>query len=207
VRTINGRDRKAWTKDEHAQVEAIKLTEPLLYAGHVGISFDGGRTIYGLTPDIPKGMTPEAALKTLMQDHDAYPGVVGDDTRIFRLAEQMARSKGWATEPISAVELVDKPKKLESLEKVRKMAGLKPGEHGIGYSFPLEQPNEQGSHYRDSNGFCGPAIANCAAFPPMVGVPVPEPSGALKIYMPELQKWVEADAPIDKRAGTSGKDP
>lgn len=62
-----------------------------------------------------------------------------------------------------------------------------------------------GSHYAASNGYGCDKVGNCAKFPEFIGVPIPEPSGNLKLYMPELQDWAQADGPQDFRKKGSSK--
>ncbi|HEY3805952.1 MAG TPA: hypothetical protein VGL61_25260 [Kofleriaceae bacterium] len=196
VRTIKGRPRAEWTEGEQKEVEAAKNNDPLLYAGHVGISVDGGKTIIGFTPNRPEDMDMPAFLRSLFA-HDAYPGIVGDDTSVFERAREKS-AKGWNTEPISVVELVDKPAKLKAAAQVAAMSGMTSGEHGLGYSFPMPSPSGS-EHFASSNGYPADQVRNCATFPEKVGVPIPEPSGNLGAYMPELEKWAAEDAPKDFR--------
>ena len=35
---------------------------PLRFAGHIGISLDGGKTIIGFAPDVPEGMVTHEAM-------------------------------------------------------------------------------------------------------------------------------------------------
>ena len=197
VREIHGRPKAEWTVREQQQVDAIKETDPLLYAGHIGISLDGGKTIVGFNPSVPHDVPVAEALKNLF-NHEAYPGIVKDDTALFERATQMAKERGWNTEPIVAVELVDKPKKLEMLKEVARLSGMNPGEHGLGFSFPLKQP-ENGEHFAASKEYPAECVRNCAAFPEKVGVPIPDRSGNLNQYMPQLQNWASEDAPKDFR--------
>lgn len=204
VRTIHGRKPDQWTPAEAAEVKAMTAREPLLWAGHVGISTDGGKTIHGFTPVKQPDTTVETMISDLM-NHEAYPGVVKNDTDVFVLAEKMAKEKGWNTVPVSAVELVDKPQKAAVVADIQRMEKAPASEHGEGYSFPLEKP-EAGEHFRDSNGYCAGNVRNCASFPEKVGVSIPEPSGNLRRYIPELEKWATDDGPMDFRGTTASKD-
>jgi uncharacterized protein YidB (DUF937 family) len=198
VRTIQGRPEAEWTSAERAQVAAARRETPLLYAGHVGVSFDGGRTIMGFTPDVPDDMPMEAALESL-KAHEAYPGIVGNDTDVFRLATDRAQKDGWDTKPIRAIQLVDRASKAKLANQVDAMRTVAPGEHGLGYSFPLRDPVD-GQHYADSNGFCAANVANCAAFPARIGIATPEPSGNAKAYLAALANWISDKAPVDERS-------
>ena len=62
----------------------IAAGEPLIYAGHVGVSFDGGKTYYGFTPYAPD--EPFMAVVDRLKRSALYPGVVRDDTAIFHRA-------------------------------------------------------------------------------------------------------------------------
>lgn len=139
--------------------------------------------------------------------HEAFPGVVADDTQIFLEAAAYARDRGWDTEPVSAVELVDQPKKLETLKEVARMSGMKPGEHGYGYSFPLK-PHEiapGAESFAESNGFPANCVRNCGTWPEKVGVKIPEPTGQVRAYIPELQKWADDAGPKDFRSPEASK--
>jgi len=200
VRTIDGRKKRNWTPEEENMVGGETEDEPLLWAGHVGISFDGGKTIYGLTPD-----TGEDSLATILEklgEHHAYPGKVDDDTEVFERARRMADRFHWNTRPEWAAELVDP----EVKQRVRSLVlQMKAGPHDLGYSFPLEQP-ENGQHFRTADGYPAENIANCAVFPDKIGVAIPEPSGQMRDYMPLFEEWANAPAPMDFRHG-SGESP
>ncbi|MDB4961750.1 MAG: hypothetical protein JWP01_1749 [Myxococcales bacterium] len=200
VRKIKGRGKDQWTKHEAEMVKRARDQEPLLFAGHIGISLDGGKTIIGFTPKPPEGMTMPEFLKSLME-HDAFPGILGNDTPIFHKAAEAAREHGWDTEPIAAVQLVDEPKKMEIVDQAAKLSGMKPGEHGFGYSFPKRPEERTGPNdlFASSNGFDASCVRNCGAFPEKLGVAIPEPSGNVKHYMPELEKWANEDGPKDFR--------
>ena len=201
VRSIDGRPRERWTPDEQEEVQTITSRDPLLEAGHIGVSVDGGAKIYGFTPEFPPGTDPQEAFNRL-KAHEAFPGVVKDDTESFRLAARQHQEKKWNTEVFVSVDLVDKPKKQEVAAKLKEMSGMAPGEHGESYSFPLKQPDAAGNHFAGSNGATPDHVANCAVFPSRIGVPIPEPSGNLAKYIPELAKWVEA-GPNDRRTGAA----
>lgn len=57
-RTIRGKKVNQATAAERATYTEVTTRDKLLWAGHVGVSLDGGRTIYGLTPERP-GPTPD----------------------------------------------------------------------------------------------------------------------------------------------------
>jgi hypothetical protein len=58
----------------------------LLFAGHAGVSTDGGTTIYGFTPE--SGRVPVWRVMDELKSGTAFPGVVRDDTAVFAAAGQ-----------------------------------------------------------------------------------------------------------------------
>jgi hypothetical protein len=56
----------------------------LLYAGHAGLSTDGGAIIHGFNPDA--GGLPVSQLMDRLQQGEAFPGSLRDDTWIFEAA-------------------------------------------------------------------------------------------------------------------------
>lgn len=62
------------------------LTECLLWAGHAGVSTDLGNTIYGFNPK--GGGIPLWELMDKLNNGEAFPGNVTDDTKVFASAHQ-----------------------------------------------------------------------------------------------------------------------
>lgn len=58
--------------------------ECMLYAGHTGVSVDGGATIFGFNP-VAGGLSVWQMLDAL-KNGDAVPGAVHDDTAVFATA-------------------------------------------------------------------------------------------------------------------------
>jgi hypothetical protein len=69
----------------------------LLFAGHTGVSIDGGTTIYGFNPD--GGSLPVWRVVDDLQSGKAFRGVVSDDTAMFAVA----RTHGL---PVVTVEVI-----------------------------------------------------------------------------------------------------
>lgn len=68
----------------------------LLYAGHTGVSIDGGITIYGFNPDSDLQIW---RLMELLKLGQGFPGVVLDDTHIFGVANARGL-QSWSFEII-----------------------------------------------------------------------------------------------------------
>jgi hypothetical protein len=211
VRTVNEKyvdppKDKPYTPDqllsdaERARVKELTAQYPLLWAGHIGVSVDGGATIYGFTPQMPPEMSKAEFMNLLKANHQ-FPGAVKDDTAIFRLADQMAQM-GWNTEVMSVAQVVDSPQKQEIVERINTMRGqntVTNGQsgHGLYYQFPYPQTQQGGA----GGAFETPQTANCAIFPAIAGIPVPESTGQLNAYIPELEKWAQ-EGIIDIRGAT-----
>ena len=186
---------------------------PLLDFGHVAISFDGGKTLFGLTPDRPKTAThpdgvPLEDMLASLRRHEVFAGHVGEDTPVFEIARRMADERGWNTAPVRVTELFTPAEQQRLAARVAELVGMAPGEHGIGYSLPLKTP-ENGQYFRggivDGREYAACNTANCARWPALLGVAIPEESGNMRDYMPKLSTWAAADAPIDARAKEDGE--
>lgn len=199
VRTIHGRPEADWTPDERALVDAYSADDPLLRAGHVGVTFDGGRTYYGLTPATADMPLDDVIAK--LKAREVFPGKVDDDTRHFALAEAMAR-EGWNTAPVRAVVMFDRTEQPELFQEVMAAkAAADRGEYDLGYAWPFRKPKDGQSYPGGTapNGqrFDATCVHNCATYPGTIGIPIPERSGRMEDYMTELEVWSKASAPID----------
>jgi len=185
VRSVNGRQLQELSPEQRAEVDAITKMYPLLKYGHVGVSLDGGKTIWGFTPDRESrpDMSDEEFV-ALISSNVPVPGLVKDDTEIFRLAEKYMHEFGWNTDVITSVQVVDSEQKAALRDQVERMSGNGgKGEgdgHGKNYQFPYDQPR-QGSNY------AGSECRNCATFMEFLGLPIPESTGILAEYIPALK--------------------
>ena len=198
VRSIDDQPAKDLPEEDPRKVEMNRVIAQnyLLFAGHIGVSVDGGSKIYGLTPQVPEGMDLAQA-KDILHSHAAtFPGRVADDKPVFDLADKYHREQAWNTKVISVQRQATPDEAAELGEQLEEMAAMQPGEHGIFYSFPNEEA--QGGQWFGDKPLVGdpnqviPAEqqANCATFPGMVGVPLPEASGNLRNYMPAMQQEI-----------------
>jgi hypothetical protein len=163
--------------------------DPLLHYGHVGVSFDGGRTVHGLTPRDDLMSADELMRKIL--NHEPVPAIVRDDTRTFVQARELA-AQGWDLEITTAALSMDDATRAAAFgENMRLTAATEAKvETGKDYQFPYDKPNELGSHYANDHS------RNCATYPQMLGLCVPETSGQLRDYIPELRTWHKG-SPVD----------
>jgi hypothetical protein len=198
VRHIEGRPEKQWTEAEVAEVESFGEQDPLIKAGHVGISFDGGKTVYGMTPET-NGM-PLAEVIARLKRNELFPGNVLIDNRHFELARERAASRGWDTDVTRAIVTFDPSEQSGIYKDVTQRANdAAGGQYDQAYTWPFKTPVD-GDYYRsgstpDGRAYDKDCIGNCAIFPSMVGVPIPT-RGRMQDFMSELKLWAEADAPI-----------
>jgi hypothetical protein len=142
------------------------MHEVLLWSGHVGVSFEGQSPIYGFNPKSEDAVT--VVVETL-KGGGSYPGQVTDDTAIFGAAKQRGV-------PVVTIEFVYPESRYNEIKA--KFDAEKSSTTRL-YSFP------------GGTGNC-----NCATFPARIGIPVPEGSGNMKLYIPAMQK-----APSPQRRG------
>ncbi|MEZ4403887.1 MAG: hypothetical protein R3B06_27940 [Kofleriaceae bacterium] len=162
---------------------------PLLHYGHVGVSFDGGHTIHGLTPS-SAGMTADELLKKVL-NHEPVPAIVQDDTATFRRARELA-AEGWDLEVSTAALSMDDATRTAAFGENARLEAASSAKEPTGkdYQFPYDELSEQGSHYANDQS------RNCATYPQMLGLCVPEPSGQLRDYIPKLKEW-STKSPVD----------
>lgn len=157
-----------------ADLDAPDAPHPYQVTGHVGYSFDGGKTIYGFGPEVGE-MTAFEAVASLKK-HTLYPGKITDDTYVF---EMVARKPGLDRDGNPQIVFEQK------IPLTRAEYDAAVAEHaarGVGapmsdvlYGFPNPaNPN--------------PCAFNCATYPSRLGIPIPERTGIMRDYIPELEK-------------------
>jgi hypothetical protein len=140
-------------------------SNPLIYAGHVGVSFNNGKTIFGFSPFAPD-MTNREIINAL-KNRISFPGQVLDDTAIFHLAQDLA-DQGYRTQVYVKSISVSEDIFLKIKQNVFDDLFNSPLQHKK-YSFP---------------GVSG--CYNCATWPVTNGIPIPEDTGKISYYVPAL---------------------
>lgn len=142
------------------------LDECLIYAGHVGVSFDGERPIYGFLPLAPH-LAPEVLLDRLQQG-SIFAGEVAEHTSIFDSALRHGLQ-------VVQVEYHYRESAQQSAyEEVQ--AQLK--NCTLTYSFPGQ------------GGDC-----NCATWLGHIGLQLPEPTGQMKLFVRALE-MLKVNSPV-----------
>lgn len=148
----------------------------LIKAGHVGISIDGGHTIFGFRPTseaIATFSSPEAAFAHLRARYD-LPGGVYDDTVTFwraaQLAQTGARTAVWQS--IIRVSVIEADRIFYKLQQAISA--------GSALGALYRYPNKRGAEMP-------PGVNNCATWSRELGIPILEPTGRLRQYVALLQ--------------------
>jgi uncharacterized Zn-binding protein involved in type VI secretion len=134
---------------------------PYEHTGHVGVSIDGGKTIYGFGPN-----SKMSAVETIqaLKSGEKFPGQLTNDTPFFQDALARAGQPGRGG-PMDVLKL-DIPLSTQDATKVGSVLSKVPNDGGLAtpgyeYSFP-KAPT--------------PGQCNCATFP-FEGLGVPAPNG------------------------------
>lgn len=143
-------------------------TEPLIYAGHVALSYDGGYRFYGFTPHAP-GWDMQELLITLKAG-TTFPGVVQDDTDRFVRALERYQQGYTRTSLYEWRQRCTFWRWWWIRWRVRRAVRRSPLR--IRYKFPNHAP----------------ACYNCATWPAQIGVRIPEPTGRLRVYIAALRR-------------------
>lgn len=145
---------------------------PYRITGHVGYSLDDGRTIFGFGPSIAEDIAAGEMVMRLGLE-ETFPGMVTDDTGVFREVAGMPRHPVSRAPKPQIVYKQDIPMSREQFDAISAEHDARPlGEPmpEIRYGFPF--PNS-------------PAF-NCATYPGTLGIPIPHPRGVLEKYIPKL---------------------
>ncbi|CAN1596855.1 filamentous hemagglutinin [Pseudomonas mediterranea] len=152
-------------------------THPYVITGHVGYSLDGGKTIYGFGPSVSEGMSAYEAIQSL-RNGTSYPGVISDDTFIFEsVANSTAMGRGGVPQTVYQQKISVSQAQFDAIKTAHDAIGVGNPMVDVFYSFPVRGGVAPGGcHF------------NCATFPNSLGIPIPENSGVMKVYMPNLEK-------------------
>lgn len=144
----------------------------LVRAGHVGLQsvFVGKIIGFSPTPEAVQALGSEQALlDKLVNEYEAQPGCLQDDTDIFIRADELAdATKGRTTVWQLDIEISD-----EILATIREWYNR--GWTAL-YNLPYPQPPE-----------FKPGVYNCAVFPQHLGVSIPAETGKLRQYILAMQ--------------------
>ncbi|WP_247547089.1 hemagglutinin (plasmid) [Ralstonia pseudosolanacearum] len=157
---------------------AADAPHPYVVTGHVGYSFDGGQQIFGFGPKVPVGVSVYDAVQSLRNGAN-YPGIITDDTALFRsVAENPAVGRGGVPQVVIQQKIPVSQADFDAIKAAHDAVGINNPINNVSYGFP-------------GKNVC---TFNCATFPSSLGIPIPEASGNMRLYFPELEKlgqpWV-----------------
>lgn len=149
----------------------------LIKAGHVGISLDEGKTIFGSQPT-PEAIASFPSFKDLLDHLQAGKSVAGgvyDDTAIFWQAHRLAltgvRTQVWQ------IEIQVDPAKLARIDTELKAVVAKGSDLEHLYRYP------------DWEGLPMPqGVNNCATWPRSLGLDILEPTGQMRLLIKKLEQ-------------------
>jgi hypothetical protein len=156
---------------------AYASEDALIKAGHVGVSFDGGKTIYGFHPS-EQAMNYAPDPLDFLRRGGALQGQVYDDTATFLRAYQLSKQGGGTSVYQTSVRI--------SAEEFAEMQAS--------VLAQVENPSLTRGWYRFPEKVDGipvempPQCNNCATWPRTLGLPIPEDTGQLSRYIPLLKK-------------------
>ena len=178
--------------------------DPRFYTGHVGISIDHGKHIYGWNPLLPPTnvLSLQQALQRL-KEGATFPGILTDDTIVFQKASNFYKKNGWDTRVIQIQIASFTSNNYKEYRRIKhtlyKLHSQPNGEHGWKYSFPKNhhkqhQKTQQQQQLMDTTSitstskatetYFDPFTANCATFPKVVlGLNIPHDSGKMDQYV------------------------
>jgi len=144
---------------------------PYLYTGHVGYSFDYGKSIYNFGPYAPDESIP-SVLENL-KNGKVYPGEVIRDKSFFDLASKStAATRSGNAQTVYKLDMPVTRLQYESAMQQNMARG-----------FDTKLPDFTYAFKTGSNGV-GPF--NCAIYPATLGLPIPLNSGQIRSYIPSM---------------------
>lgn len=156
--------------------DAYQQEAVLLKAGHVGVSLDGGKTIWGFHPtpeEWARFTADEEGIEHLKQGNFLFAGVY-DDTHIFLRANALAQPTRRTA--VRQMIIHVSPAEFARIEQELQRAVALGSNLQMVYRFP-----DQGG------GPMPTGYDNCATWPRTIGVDVPELTGQLREYLQYLK--------------------
>ncbi|MEN9423281.1 MAG: hypothetical protein RL122_664 [Pseudomonadota bacterium] len=140
------------------------------YTGHIGVSLDKGKTIYGFGPKVSSNETKMDVISNL-KNHQTYSGVITDDSTLFRDVVAGKYDPSNAP-PINLYVMTTKtpPDVMTHLNRAVNQREIS----GVRYGFP------EATHPTETVRNCATAFGEC-------GLSIPSKDGKLINYIPAMQ--------------------
>ena len=158
--------------DPLVNISGPNAVHPYRLTCHVGYSFDGGETIYGFGPKLPDNMTSQQAVDRMVVHKETFPGIVSDDTAIFRDVS----NNNNPNQRIYHQSLAVTPFQHVMMQSEHEFMGVGRSNEDVRYGFPQGgvRPPPEGAY-------------NCATYPERLSINIPESSGRINRYLSALQ--------------------
>jgi hypothetical protein len=151
----------------------VEGTHPCLYTGHVGYSFDFGKSIFSFSPYAPNESMSSVIYNLKSPFHKVYSGEVIRDEHFFKLASESTATTRSGNPQI--VYKLDIP--------VTRLKYASAMNHNFSRGFQTELPEFA---YAFQTGVNCSAPFNCATYPASLGLPIPLDSGQIKNYISSM---------------------
>lgn len=156
--------------------EQFKREPLLIRVGHVGFAFEGDENrVYGFHPTLQaaQAVGDDETVIAWLKRQNTLPGLIHDDTAIFRRAHELARDNARTTVWQMTLSVPD-----DEFDRIQNLTLLWYTERKeFTYSFPAEE--------------LLPDRDNCATFPRRLGLALPEETGQLFLFVAALAEYGE----------------
>jgi len=164
------------------QMAATQQIPSTIYTGHVGISLDGGQSIFAFNPHLENEDFDKAS--DLLFTGGSLPGTVSDDTEIFQNAlDGVYDNVGDMPLQVYKLDTRIPARACNQIDDLLR-CGLDTKMNRFHYGYPLA-----GAQSDDSKtSILSPVQrrANCATFFAVDGIKLPETTGNMRNYIPAL---------------------
>ncbi len=150
-------------------VRLVKGNPPLIAKGHVGLSADNGKTIYGFALIKPNELSDKEFILLLKRKRQVFDGQLIDETVLFN---QVAAGK--FNEGSRELELYRLKQTVDDTIFAKILHQIEKRGQGSKYMLPHENIPFLANTY------------NCATFWEQTGIILPEKSGILRDYIPAM---------------------
>ncbi|CAJ1410385.1 unnamed protein product [Effrenium voratum] len=150
------------------------------WCGHVGLRFQEMEgALFGFTPDTELVHDTHALITTLLEGN-RFQGRVGDDLGEFEDAALSPYGQVFVFWNIPEDRCHEKDCGLSQVQS-DVVSSVK------FYAFPPEAPRKyRGSSYSACDASWGESCFNCATYPKSLGLPIPDDTGMLEVYLQKL---------------------
>jgi filamentous hemagglutinin len=159
---------------------AADAPHPYVVTGHVGYSFDSGKTIYGFGPSVPSNMSAHEAVQSLRAGASYFGRITNDTDSFEAVFANPAVARDGAKQVVYQLDLQVSAAQFHAIRRSHAAFGLNRPIPSIQYGFPGQNQ-----------------CFNCASFPGFYGLPLPETTGNMRLFMQRLQELGRPWSPVN----------